>query len=143
MVRIYTDMAGDLFHSGHVNALRTAASHGDYLIVGVHSDETIEKYKRQPIMTMSERIAVIESCKYVNEVVKDAPLKITKKFLKEHNIDKVCIVDNRQQSETELMYSVPLQLNIIIVFPYTEGISTSLIIDRVRTRFQNIQNNLL
>jgi cytidyltransferase-like protein len=132
MVRIYIDMCGDLFHFGHVNALKTAASYGDYLVVGVHSDETIGSYKKQPIMSMAERVAVIESCKYVDEVIKDAPLKITEEFLIKHTIDKVCIVDNRQKEETESMYLVPIKLDKTIVFPYTKEISTSLIINRIR-----------
>ena len=131
MVRTYIDMCGDLFHFGHVNALKAAASYGNYLIVGVHSDNTIETYKRRPIMNMAERAAVIESCKYVNEIIKDAPLKITEEFLQEHKIDKVCIVDNRQDNEYELMYSVPMKLNKTVMFPYTKEISTSIIIDRI------------
>ena len=55
---------------------------GDKLIVGIHSDETIKKYKREPIMKMKERIAVIESCKYVDVVIPDAPLTITEEYIK-------------------------------------------------------------
>lgn len=63
MTRIYIDMVGDLFHYGHVNALKQCKDEGDYLIVGVHSDKTVESYKRTPILNMDERIGVIESCK--------------------------------------------------------------------------------
>lgn len=43
--RIYVDMTADLFHYGHVNFLKQASEIGDYLIVGVHSDQTVENYK--------------------------------------------------------------------------------------------------
>ena len=42
ITRVYVDMVADLFHYGHVNFLRQAKSHGDFLLVGVHSDETVE-----------------------------------------------------------------------------------------------------
>ena len=134
MIKVYMDMSGDLFHFGHVNALKAAASHGDYLLVGVHGDKTIESYKRLPIMTMDERISVIESCKYVNEIIRDAPLRITEKFMKDHEIDKVCIVDNRSNEQNELMYNIPISLNKIVIFPYTNEISTTDIINRILSR---------
>lgn len=134
MVRVYMDMVGDLFHYGHVNALKTAASHGDYLLVGVHNDEAVASYKRVPIMNMEERIAVIEACKYVNEIIRDAPVVITEEYLKQHQIDKVCRVDNRTPEEDKLFYGVPTRMNIVTVFPYTKTISTSMIIDRVLSK---------
>lgn len=63
--RVYVDMVGDLFHAGHVSLLREAPGHGDRLVVGVHSDDTAASYKRRPIMTLDERVAVIEACRYV------------------------------------------------------------------------------
>ena len=56
-------MTADLFHFGHVNFLKQASEIGDYLIVGIHSDETVQNYKRPPIITMKERIAVVASCR--------------------------------------------------------------------------------
>jgi len=75
-VRVYVDMVGDLFHAGHVSLLREARGHGDWLVVGVLSDETAESYKRRPIMTLAERVTVIEACRYVDEVVPDAPFEV-------------------------------------------------------------------
>jgi len=84
MTNIYTDMCADLFHYGHVNLLKNAKQLvGDMgnLIVGIHSDKTIESYKRKPIMTMEERIAVVEACKFVDRVIPDAPLVITEDYI--------------------------------------------------------------
>ena len=52
IIRVYVDMVADLFHYGHVNFLRQARKHGDYLLVGVHADETVMSYKRRPIFSM-------------------------------------------------------------------------------------------
>ena len=90
-LRLYTDMCADLFHSGHVNYLRQCVEVADnvHLIVGIHSDETIESYKRAPVCTMEERVAVVAACKYVGEVLPSAPLRVTAEFMQEHGIDFV------------------------------------------------------
>ena len=77
-------MVGDLFHAGHVALLRAARELGDHLVVGVLSDETVAAYKRRPIMTLAERVAVIEACRYVDEVIAGAPDRLTPDFLREH-----------------------------------------------------------
>jgi len=82
--RVYVDMVGDLFHPGHVAILRAARDYGDQLVVGVLSDETVSAYKRRPIMTMDERVTVIEACCYVDEVIPDSPYRVTQEFLDEH-----------------------------------------------------------
>ena len=61
ITRVYVDMVADLFHYGHVNFLRQAKSHGDFLLVGVHSDETVESYKRKLPLTL-EGLLPITAC---------------------------------------------------------------------------------
>ncbi|HUV43590.1 MAG TPA: adenylyltransferase/cytidyltransferase family protein [Dehalococcoidales bacterium] len=65
MTRVYADMVADLFHYGHVEFLRKVRAPGDYLLVGIHSDDVVVPYKRRPILTMEERIAVVAGCRYV------------------------------------------------------------------------------
>ena len=65
----YIDMVGDLFHFGHVNQIKNVYDLGYDVVIGIHSDETVESYKRKPILTMDERIKVIESCKYVSSII--------------------------------------------------------------------------
>ena len=80
-------MVADLFHYGHVNFLRQARLNGDYLLVGVHADDAITVYKPKPIMTMEERVASVEGCRYVDEVVPNAPLTIDRAWIEHHRID--------------------------------------------------------
>ena len=82
-------MVADLFHYGHVNFLKKAREHGDFLLVGVHADEAVLVYKRRPILSMEERVASVEGCRYADEVVPNAPLEIDRTFIKKHNIDLV------------------------------------------------------
>lgn len=44
-----------MVHFGHANSLRQAKALGDYLVVGVHTDEEIEKHKGPPVFNQEER----------------------------------------------------------------------------------------
>ena len=58
----------DLFHIGHLNILRRAKEHCDYLIVGVVSDRQVrEKKKVEPFVPFEERLDMVRSCRYVDE----------------------------------------------------------------------------
>jgi cytidyltransferase-like protein len=60
-IRVWVDGCFDLFHFGHANAFRQARSLGDHLIVGIHTDEEVERVKgappliAQPIRQLLER----------------------------------------------------------------------------------------
>ena len=130
----YVDMVADLFHYGHVRMLKKAKANCDYLIAGIHDDETVESYKRTPIMNMSERIEVVEACKYTDQVISSTPLIITKDFLENYNIDLVFHAHTAEEHpKYEYMYR-----EIIDKFrrlDYTEEISTTDIIDRLKNRY--------
>lgn len=70
---IYTGGTFDLFHSGHVNLLKRCKElAGDWgtVVVAVNTDEFIEQFKgKRPICSTEERMAVLEACRYVDEVV--------------------------------------------------------------------------
>lgn len=131
-IRIYASMVGDLFHYGHVLFLKQARALGTYLIVGTIPDDVATTYKRQPIITQEERAQVIEGCKYVNEVIRNAPLTVTKDFIESHAIDLVVHGDDFDQNKLEFYFAAPLIMNIMRIIPYTQGISTSAIIERIK-----------
>lgn len=88
---IYVDGAFDLFHVGHIELFRQAKQLGDYLLVGVHEDQTINTIKghNYPVMNLYERVLGVLSCKYVDEVIIGAPYSIDKKLLATYNVHKV------------------------------------------------------
>lgn len=133
--RVYADIVGDLLHAGHIEFFKKARTFGDYLIIGVLSDEDVESYKRVPILSLKERAAIIEACKYVDEVIIAPPLRASEEWLLEHQIDVVVHGDDFNQALLEDQYGDAIRMGIFHMVPYTKGISTTDIIRRVKDRF--------
>uniref|UniRef100_A0A8C5EB18 ethanolamine-phosphate cytidylyltransferase n=1 Tax=Gouania willdenowi TaxID=441366 RepID=A0A8C5EB18_GOUWI len=77
----------DMVHYGHSNQLRQAKAMGDYLIVGVHTDEEISKHKGPPVFTQEERYKMVRAIKWVDEIVEGAPYVTTLETLDKYNCD--------------------------------------------------------
>lgn len=66
----YTTGVFDLFHIGHLNILRRAKEQCGFLIVGVSTDDLVEKEKnKHPVIPFEERIAIVKAIRYVDAVV--------------------------------------------------------------------------
>lgn len=62
----------DMLHIGHLNILTTAAQRCDRLVVGVATDESLERMKgRAPIVPHVERMAIVAALRVVDQVVPD------------------------------------------------------------------------
>ena len=131
-VRVYASMVGDLFHYGHVAFLKQARALGTYLIVGIIPDDVATAYKRQPILLQEERIKVMSGCKYVDEIIANAPLAITKNFIEHHNIDLIVHGDDFKKEQLHTYFADAMAINIMRITPYTPGISTTQIIERIK-----------
>jgi cytidyltransferase-like protein len=127
-------MVGDLFHAGHVALLRAARELGDHVVVGVLSDETVASYKRRPIMTLAERVAVVEACRYVDEVIPDAPLRLTSDFLREHGLVLVVHGDDLDAVAAADVYGPAVETDRLRRVPRSGAISTTDVIARVLAR---------
>lgn len=64
-------MVGDLFHRGHLEFIKKAKKLGDFLIIGLHPDDVVRRYKRGPIIPFEDRKKIIESIREVGKVVED------------------------------------------------------------------------
>ncbi|CAG9561310.1 unnamed protein product [Danaus chrysippus] len=89
---VYVAGAFDLFHVGHLDFLEAAHAQGDFLIVGLHTDLEVNRYKgsNYPIMNLHERVLSVLACKYVHEVVIGAPYSVTADLMDHFGVKVVC-----------------------------------------------------
>jgi ethanolamine-phosphate cytidylyltransferase len=69
--------------------LKKAKEQGDFLYVGIWSDEMVRYYRggNYPLMCLQERLLMVLACKYVDDIVIEAPYIITEDLIKSLNID--------------------------------------------------------
>ena len=61
--KIFTYGVFDLFHYGHLRALKKAQSLGNKLIIGVFTDRVATEFKRKPIVNEKDRYILIKELK--------------------------------------------------------------------------------
>ncbi|XP_078180725.1 ethanolamine-phosphate cytidylyltransferase-like [Carex rostrata] len=134
---IYIDGAFDLFHAGHVEILRVARGLGDFLLVGIYSDQTVSSVQgaHRPIMNLHERSLSVLACRYVDEVIIGAPHEVSKDMITTFNISLVVhgtIAENMGfMKEQPNPYRVPMDMGICKQLESPLNITTSAIIRRI------------
>lgn len=129
---VYASGVFDLCHVGHMRLFENALRFGTRLYVGVCNDEDCEVYKRRPIMTHKERCEAVAACKFVHEVIPNAPcFDLPVEFLLKHNIHVVALSPEYDTPDDQF-YAGARELGITKVLPRTEGMSTSELIRRIK-----------
>lgn len=60
----------DLLHAGHIQMLREAKEHCDYLICGLQMDPSTDRPdKNSPVQSIVERYSQLKGVKYVDEII--------------------------------------------------------------------------
>ncbi|HOB90283.1 MAG TPA: adenylyltransferase/cytidyltransferase family protein, partial [Candidatus Colwellbacteria bacterium] len=143
-MKIYTTGSFDILHRGHFNILTQAAALGD-LIVGIQSDEWIEKQKgRRPILTTEERIAQIRALPFVKEVIEYGDPD-QRPIYDQIRPDAIVQGDDWLYSadRSDLIAYLKEKNIRLILLPRTEGISTTEIRKRVERSKRNDEKFLL
>ena len=117
--RVIVDMSVTLLHHGHIRLLRKAAKYGE-VVVGLSTDEDIEKYKgHMPLLTWEFRKEILESIRYVSEVV-ETPYIITDAVLEKHGAQ--FLIHGADDFNT-------VSKDRLIIFPRTPDISSSMLVE--------------
>lgn len=129
MTRVITFGTFDVFHVGHINILERAASYGDYLIVGISSDNlNFSKKNRYPIYSQGDRIKIISSLKFVDEVFVEESLELKLDYIKDYKADILIMGDDWKGR-----FDWVKEACDVIYLPRTPSISTTEIIEVVRS----------
>ncbi len=138
---VYIDGVFDLCHVGHKLHIQRAQEYGNRVIVGVMSDDDVKKYKREPVMSLEERVREISALRCVYQVIPGAPcFGMDKAFIKKYNLH-VVLCSPEYDKPDDKYYKLPRELGILKVLPRTEGISTSDIIRRITERGEDASVN--
>ena len=131
-IKIYCEGVFDLLHVGHIDFIKRAKACGDFLIVGIHSDEDVASYKRKPILPFEQRYEIIKHCSLIDEVIEDAPLfrfmsqSEVKQFLLKYDIDIIVHGDDAKCYPPHLAEIIPIEY-----VKYTNSTSTTKIIEKI------------
>lgn len=135
MIIGYTTGVFDMFHIGHLNILRRAKEQCDFLIVGVSTDELVQKEKNKtPIICFDERCAIVEAMKYVDKVV---PQLDKNKFAawEKYKFNKMFVGSDwkgtPQWDNFEKQFS-PIGVEIVYL-EHTDGISSTLLRKQIKS----------
>lgn len=115
MKRVLVDMSATILHHGHVRLLAKASEYGQVVVALTADSEILSKKGYTPEIAFEGRREILESIKYVDEVI-SSPWLIDEEFLGIHNIDY--LVHGHDNSN-------PVAKEKLIIFPRTEGISST------------------
>ena len=128
MKTVYLAMSADIIHQGHLNVINEARKLGQ-VIVGLHTDDVIRGYWRNPIMRYSERKEVIENIKGVVEVVPQDSLDQSENLLQikpDYVVHGDDWVEGEQKEYRAKVIEVLKQWGgKLVEIPYTKGVSIS------------------
>ena len=131
---VFTNGCFDLLHKGHIEYLSSAADNGDVLVVGLNSDNSVQRIKgdKRPIQNEASRAITLASLKMVTVVVlfdEDTPYNLISE------VQPDVLVKGADYKEEEIVGAdiVKGRGGEIITVSLTEGYSTSAIINKIRS----------
>ena len=134
---VFTNGCFDILHVGHVRYLASARAHGDILVVGLNSDESVKiiKDKGRPIMDQDQRAEVLASLwsvDYITIFNEPDPLRLIQ------DLKPDVLVKGSDWPEEEIVGAdfVRAAGGQVVRIPVVPEISTSGIIERIAKRYK-------
>ncbi len=129
MIKVITYGTFDLFHYGHLRILERAKKLGDYLIVGVSTDEFNRIKNKQCVYPYEHRAKIVEAIKYVDKVIPEENWEQKETDIKKHNIDILVMGDDWEGKFDDLS-----KFCKVIYLPRTPDISST----EIKQNFGNV-----
>lgn len=121
MKKVITYGTFDLLHYGHINLLKRAKQQGDYLIVGLSTDEFNKKSKgKESYFSYDVRKQLLEAIRYVDLVIPEHDWEQKVQDIHEFNVDIFVMGDDWKHKFDHLMKHCE-----VIYLPRTKEISTT------------------
>lgn len=136
---VYTGGTFDLFHAGHTRFLARCAEFGS-VVVALNTDEFIEQYKgKPPVLSYEDRREVLLACRYVERVIPNIGGVDSKPAILAVDPDLIVIGSDwaRRDYYKQMGFTQDWldQRGIGLSYiPYTEGISSTIIKERMTFR---------
>lgn len=131
---VFTNGCFDILHPGHIKLLKEAKKLGDYLFVGLNSDNSIKKIKgkKRPILPQDARAEILSAIEYVDYIIlfdEPTPYRLIKS-LKPHYLVKGADWKKEEIIGKEFAQKV-CQVKIL------KNFSTTLLIEKILRRYKN------
>lgn len=129
----YTSGVYDMFHIGHLNILRRAKEMCDTLVVGVTTDKLcFERKKKYPVICETDRMAIVESIKYVDKVIPQVDMD-KMSVVKALGADVVFVGSDWKGTDAWIKYEKEFATIgcSVVYLSHTDGISSSILREKV------------
>jgi len=128
--RVITFGTFDVFHVGHLRILERARKLGDYLLVGVSTDElNYSKKGRNPFYNQTERMEIISAIRYVDEVFLEESLELKRHYIQTYQADVLVMGDDWAGKFDEFRDICKVEY-----LRRTPSISTTAVIEKIRVQ---------
>jgi len=130
---VFTNGCFDIIHRGHIEVLARTADLGDKLVIGLNSDQSIQKLKGEdrPIIEEQSRAILLAALSFVDAIVlfsEDTPLKLISTL-----IPDVLAKGGDYEIETIVGHEIVQQNGgKVKLVPFLDGFSSTSIIDKIK-----------
>jgi len=130
---VFTNGCFDIIHRGHIEVLARTADLGDKLVIGLNSDQSIQKLKGKdrPVIDEQSRAILLAALSFVDAIVlfsEDTPLELISALLPD-----VLAKGGDYEIETIVGHEI-VQKNSgkVKLVPFVDGFSSTNIIDKIK-----------